>query len=192
MRRALVGASRARLHAARVSAFPLRSIALAAVVLGGAAPFVSGCGEKPARQESLGFEFDSAPDSAKLVSGRPLLREFEPYRGDDGRLRVRGRFALPDGARLQISVRRSDDGREVGREQVRLLDQRFDSTPIPPIGPVLPEGAYRFVLSTEFNAIWQPANVLSATRNGLDLTGPGMRRGAHGEALYRMTLEQHL
>ncbi|MEO5619156.1 MAG: hypothetical protein ABIS67_15405 [Candidatus Eisenbacteria bacterium] len=154
---------------------------------------MSGCGgQKSAEQETLGFEFDSAPDSAALASGRPLLSEFEPYRASNGMLRVRGRFALPDGARLQISVKRRADGREVGREQVLLIAGGFDSPPIPSMGGRLPEDTYAFEISTQFNRVWQPENVLSATRSGLSLSGPGMRRGAHGEAIYRMTIEERL
>ena len=152
-----------------------------------------GCGgQKASEQETLGFEFDSAPDSAKLVKGPPLLSDFEPYRASNGMLRVRGRFALPDGARLQISVKRKTDGHEVGRQQVLLVAGGFDTPPIPSMGEKLPEDDYAFEISTQFNRVWQPENVLAATRSGLSLTGPGMRRGAQGEAIYRLTIVERL
>lgn len=158
-----------------------------------AALAIAGCGEKPAHNaDSLGFQFDPAPDSAAIARGEPLLREFEPYRASDGALRVRGRFALPDGARLEISVRRDSDGREMAREQVLLISGGFDTPPMPSQGGTLPEDRYRFEIRTEFNRVWQPENVIDATRSGLSLTGPGMGRGAHGEAIYRMTVEKTL
>jgi len=158
-----------------------------------AALAIPGCGEKPANDpESLGFQFDPAPDSAALARGEPLLREFEPYRASDGAMRVRGRFALPDGARLEISVRRDSDGAELAREQVLLISGAFDTPPMPSQGGTLPEDQYRFEIRTEFNRVWQPQNVIDATRSGLSLTGPGMGRGAHGEAIYRMTVEKRL
>ena len=193
MRRAQVSASRARACAARYRAKSLGRFALATAFLLPTAFGISGCGgQKASEQETLGFEFDSAPDSAKLVKGRPLLSDFEPYRASNGMLRVRGRFALPDGAKLQISVRRRADGREVGREQVRIVAGGFDTPPFPSMGEKLPEDDYAFEISTQFNRVWQPENVLAATRSGLSLSGPGMRRGAQGEAIYRLTIEEHL
>ncbi len=194
MRRAPVAALRACVRAARVRAACPRRVALAAAALLAAALGAGGCGgEKPAEQAGLGFQFDDAtPDSAALAKGRPLLREFEPYRASNGALRVRGRFDLPDGARLQVSVRRRADGRELAREQVVLISGAFDSPPIPGSGDPLPEDDYLFELRTEFNRVWQPDNVLDATRSGLALTGPGVGRGAQGEAIYRMTIEWRL
>ena len=121
-----------------------------------------------------------------------MLSEFEPYRASNGMLRVRGRFDLPDGALLQYSVKRRADGREVAREQVLLVAGGFDSPPMPSMGAKLPEDAYAFELSTEFNRVWQPEHVLTATRSGLALSGPGMGRGAHGEAIYRLSVEKRL
>lgn len=193
MRRAQVSAPRARACAARARAHSLHFVALAAAALLPAVLAISGCGgQKAAEQETLGFEFDSSPDSAAIAQGRPLLTDFEPYRASDGRMRVRGRFDLPDGARLQISVKRRADGREVAREQVLLVAGAFDSPPINSMGSVLPEDDYSFELSTEFNRVWQPENVLAATRSGLALSGPGMARGGHGEAIYRLTIEKRL
>jgi len=193
MRRARVGAARARAGVACARAFSRFPLAIAAALLALAPVTSSGCGgEKPAEQEPLGFEFDAAPDSAAIARGRPLLTDFEPYRASNGALRVRGRFALPDGARLQISVRRAADDRELAREQVLLAGGGFDTPPLPSLGEALPEGDYRFELRTEFNRVWQPENVLAATRSGLALSGPGMGRGPLGEAIYRMTIEKRL
>lgn len=178
--------TRARSNARRVCA-------LAAVLLA-AALALAGCGRKQEKVAPLGFQFDStAVDTVALARGQGLLSDFEPYRASDGALRVRGRFALPDGARLQVSIRRRADGREVGREQVLIRGGGFDTPPfLAPDRRPLATDDYQFELSTQFNGVWQPDKVLAATRSGLDLTGPGMRRGSMGEAIYRLTLERHL
>ena len=159
-----------------------------------AALALGGCGgHKADTPQDLGFQFDStAVDTAALVRGTPLLSRFEPYRASNGALRVRGRFALPDGARLQISLRRRADGREIGREQVLVVAGAFDTPPFLDHGKAFPEDDYQFEFSTQFNRVWQPENVLAATRSGLSLSGPGMRRGRLGEAIYRLTMEQRL
>ncbi len=182
----------ARVHS-RVRGFlaPRRFAAVASLSAGLA---LAGCGGKKHEEPStLGFEFDTtATDTAKLTHGQALLSHFEPYRASNGAIRVRGRFALPDGARLQVSLRRAD-GTEIGREQVLLQGGGFDTPPfLAPGGRAFPAGRYEFEISTQFNAVWQPENVLVATRSGLDLTGPGMRRGNNGEAIYRITMEQSL
>ena len=157
-----------------------------------AALAVAGCAKKESDQAPpLGFEFDSTTtDTAKLAQGSPLLSGFEPYRATNGAIRARGRMELPDGARIQVSLRRAD-GRELGREQVVLIARGFETPPfLDPGGHPFPPDVYQFEVSTQFNSVWQPPNVLRATRDGLALTGPGMRRGHLGEAIYRMTLEK--
>ncbi len=194
MGRAPVRASRARLRVRCAFVRSPRLASLAALASLSAGLALAGCGgKKNAGPQSLGFEFDSTTtDTAKLAQGKPLLSDFEPYRASTGAIRVRGKFALPDGARLQVSVRRAD-GREVGREQVLLRGGGFDTPPF--LGPdqhPLPPATYQFEISTQFNSVWQPANVLEATRSGLTLTGPGVRRGRLGEAEYRITMEKAL
>jgi len=178
MRRATAGASRALIGAAR-------GVAAAFLVL---AP--AGCGKaKPAEHETI--EFESMPDSATLTQGKSLLTSFEPYRASDGALRARGRLDLPDGTRLQLSVKRGD-GIELGRVQLNLLGGGFDTPPIFDQGRVPPTDRYHFDLSVQFNRVWQPEQVLSATGNGLELRGPGMHRGNHGEAIFSTSLERRL
>ena len=178
MRRATVGASRALLGAARGMAATLLVLSPA------------GCGKaKPAEHETL--EIESAPDSATLTQGKSILTSFEPYRASDGALRARGKLALPDGTRLQLSVKRHD-GVEIGRVQLDLRGGGFDTPPIFDQGRVPPTASYRFELSVQFNHVWQPDNVLAETGNGLTLRGPGVHRGNHGEAIFESTLERRL
>jgi len=194
MRRAPVRALRARLRVRCAFVRSQHFASLAAVASLSAGIALAGCGgKKESGPQSLGFEFDStAVDTAKLAEGKPLLTDFEPYRASTGAIRARGKFALPDGARIQVSVRDAG-GREVGREQVILQGGGFDTPPF--FGPgrrVLPQGTYGFEISTQFNSVWQPENVLHATRSGLALSGPGMRRGRLGEAEYRLTMAKSL
>ena len=191
MGRAPVRAARVR---SRVRGFLApRAFSFAAVASVSAGLALAGCGKKHEEPPPLGFEFDTtATDTTKLTHGQALLSEFQPYRASNGAIRVRGKFALPDGARLQVSLRRAD-GKEIGREQVLLKGGGFDTPPfLAPGGRAFPAARYQFELSTQFNSVWQPENVLAGTRNGLDLTGPGMRRGNNGEAIYRITMEQSL
>ena len=194
MRRAHASAPRTHARAARVRASSHCRPTLAAGAALCAALALCGCGKhKAGAPQELGFEFDStATDTLALARGPALLTGFEPYRASNGAVRVRGRFALPDGARLQISLRRRADGREIGREQVFLVAGAFDTPPFLDHGKAFPEDDYQFELSTQFNRVWQHENVLTATRSGLALSGPGMRRGAQGEAIYRLTLQRRL
>jgi len=195
MGRAPVRAIRARFGVPRALVHSPRFAALAAVASLSAGLALAGCGGKKSEETTppLGFEFDTtATDTATLARGEALLREFDPYRASNGAIRLRGKFGLPDGARLQVSLRRAD-GREIGREQVILQGGGFDTPPfLAPGGKAFPPARYQFELSTQFNGVWQPQNVLDATRSGLDLRGPGMRRGMQGEAIYRLTMEKSL
>jgi hypothetical protein len=171
----------------------LRHRVLAAAVSALAAAPLAGCGKQASDEhEALGFEFDSTADSASLARGRAILTEFEPYRASDGAMRARGRLEMPDGTRIQVSVRRRSDGREVGRTQVALqAGGHFDTPPLR--GPATaPTDDYRFEISVQFNRIWQPEQVLARTRSGLELSGPGMKRGAHGEAIFSLTTDARL
>jgi hypothetical protein len=191
MGRAPLRASRARPRAACARESSSRLAALAAAASLSATLVLAGCGKKEDEAPPpLGFEFDTtAADTARLATGDALLTEFEPYRASNGALRARGRFALPDGARIQVSVRR--DGAEIGREQVLLRAGGFDTPPFA-LGKQFPVDDYEFEISTQFNSVWQPAHVLAATRSGLALRGPGIRRGMQGEAVYRITMEKRL
>src|SRR5690349_22945308 len=126
MGRAPVRAARVR---SRVRGFFARSPRTASFAVGAAlcaGLALAGCGGKK-REEAppLGFEFDTtATDTTKLTQGKALLSDFQPYRASNGAIRVRGKFALPDGARLQVSLRRAD-GKEIGREQVLLKGGGF-------------------------------------------------------------------
>lgn len=194
MGRAPVRAARVRSRVRGLLARSSRCSSFAAIASLSAGLALSGCGgKKHDEPPPLGFEFDTtATDTTKLTQGKALLSDFQPYRASNGAIRVRGKFALPDGARLQVSLRRAD-GAEIGREQVLLKGGGFDTPPfLAPGGRAFPSGRYAFEISTQFNAVWQPENVLAVTRSGLDLTGPGIRRGNNGEAIYRITMEQSL
>src|SRR5262245_55372451 len=106
---------RAPVRAARVrsrvrGSFAPRAFSFAAVASLSAGLALAGCGgKKNDEPPALGFEFDTtATDTTKLTHGRALLSDFEPYRSSNGAIRVRGKFALPDGARLQVSLRMAD------------------------------------------------------------------------------------
>lgn len=153
---------------------------------------ISGCGSKgkPATSDSLSFE--SLPDSTAIASGVPLLSQFEPYRASDGSLRLRGRLNLPDSARIQITLKHPGENQPLIVTQTLVLAGGFDTAPVYVHGGNPPADNYVFEISSQFNRVWQPQQVLAATHNGLDLRGPGMRRGDHGEAVFRITLEKHL
>ena len=178
---------------APASAFP-RSARLAATLALAVAPLAAvGCGSRrgsPASDQSLTFE--TLPDTGALSQGRPLLSEFEPYRASDGALRVRGRLDLPDSTQVQIEVRRASTGEHLDLVQVSVVQGAFDSPPIFASGHAPPPDVYSFEFVSQFNPTWQSRQVLDATRYGLDLRGPGMRRGLHGEAVFRITLEKRL
>jgi hypothetical protein len=184
-------------RACRVSAcaasLPRRARAAAALALAVAPLTLAGCGSRGGRHATdEGLSFETLPDTGVLVQGRPLLTEFEPYRASDGALRVRGRLDLPESTQVQIEVRRRSTGQQLNLVQVSVVKGAFDSPPIFAAGKAPPPDVYSFAVTSQFNTTWQSRDVLEATRYGLDLRGPGMRRGPHGEAVFRIVLEKRL
>lgn len=157
------------------------SLALLAVL----ALAVTGCGgNRPPNDQPLSFE--ELTDTTGLSKGVDLVRDFEPYRLGGGALRIRGRVNLPDDTRLQVSILRPPGDRVVLRCQVVVQDGRFDSSPLVSSAGPLPVADYRFEVLAHFNDAWQPPHVLRDTDQGRTLRGPGMTRGIHGEAVFRL------
>src|SRR6185503_4207627 len=148
-------------------------LALAVVVL------AAGCGKRERKSSELQFELQS--DTAGLSEGKPLLTRIEPYRMDNGALRVRGQVGFPDGVRLQISIFRKGTKDMVGRVQVVIENHRFDTPPILSDGRPLPHGGYRFEYLSLFNEAWQGEEVMRRTREGQGLRGPGITRDRLGD-----------
>ncbi len=99
-------------------------------IVGAAALLVllAGCGGEPKRSSELSFERMS--DTSGLTQGAPLLAAFEPYRMDNGAMRVRGKLAFPDGTRLQVAVKRPGESVTVQMVQVTVEGGQFDSPPM--------------------------------------------------------------
>ena len=107
-------------------------------------------------------------------------------------MRVRGAVDFPDGTRLQVSVGRAADEREVARLQVSIENRAFETPPFMGERGPLPEDRYRFTLLAHFNDTWQPASVMSATAGGMRLRGPGIMRTAMGQASFFLREERRL
>ena len=166
----------------------MRPLAVFALVL---ALVAAGCGgAKAPREQTLRLE--ELGDTTALTRGRALIRTFEPYRVDNGVMRVRGQVDFPDDTRLQVSIHERAGGRMVQRFQVVVRNRKFDSPPlIGPRGP-LPVADYRFEVLAHFNEAWQTPEVLRATDDGHTLRGPGITRGRQGEAVFLLVEEAHL
>jgi hypothetical protein len=152
---------------------------------------LAGCEPKPRGDSDLSFE--RMPDStAELARGEPVLRAFEPYRMDNGALRVRGRVDLPDGTRLQVAVRRPGERTTVQMVQVFVQGGQFDSPPmIGDRGP-LPVERYQFEVLAHFTPEWQTPQVLRATGDGRALRGPGITRTRQGAATFQRVEEARI
>jgi hypothetical protein len=151
---------------------------------------LAGCGGGDRDASSL--EFIEIGDSAETGRGRPLLTGLEPYRMENGAVRVRGRIDMPDRTRLQVSIERSDTREIVGRVQVRIVDRAFDTPPIlGPSGP-LPKGRYRVEAYTLFNPVWQEPDVMRKTDDGRRIKGVGMTLDQAGDPGYRVVVERDL
>jgi hypothetical protein len=160
-------------------------LALAALV-----PF-AGCGRRH-EQPASELELEPEGDTAGLTRGKPLIERIEPYRLENGVLRVRGEVGFPDGTRLQISMYRKDTNEMLARVWVIVANHRFDSPPIiGPNGP-LPHGGYRFEYLTLFNQAWQPSQVMRSTDQGRSLRGPGIGRDPVGGPTFYLVEERTL
>lgn len=152
---------------------------------------LAGCGSRhPDEQSELHFEMQA--DTVRLSEGPRVLDGVESAREAGGALRMRGRVALPDGSRIQISVFRHGEDQLLARVQVTTESHRFESTPIAgPRGP-LPRDAYRIEYLALFNAAWQTPEVMRATDDGRALRGPGITRDRIGGAAFYLIEERTL
>lgn len=151
---------------------------------------LAGCGGEPRRSSELSFE--RLGDTTGLSRGAPLLAGFEPYRMDNGALRVRGKLAFPDGTRLQVAVKRPGENVTVQMVQVNVEDGQFDSPPMLGERGPLPKERYTFELTALFTPEWQSPQVLRATDDGRALKGPGIGRTKQGVASFRLIEERTL
>ena len=153
---------------------------LLACLLACAVAGCGGCGGKRAADTALTFE--NLPDTAGLSAGRPVLESFDAYRMDNGALRVHGKIELPDGARVQVAVKRPNENVSVAMVQMTVQDRQFDSPPIVGEAGPLPVENYRFEIVAQFTSDWQTPAVMRATGNGHALHGPGITRSRMGDA----------
>ncbi len=147
---------------------------------------LAGCGNRETAATGGGGEPQEREtgDTTGLSAGASLIAEVEPYRVDKGALRVRGRFEVPDGTRMQISIYDEQSNEMLSRSQMTVLNRRFDSPPVVgPAGPI-PRGKYRVEFLAHFNPAWQPEPVLLATDHGRRLRGVGMTRDQQGGAVF--------
>jgi len=158
---------------------PLVPRGLAAVLLPIAIALV-GC-ERKAPEPELTFE--SSADTSGLSQGADVMASFEPYRMDNGAVRVRGRMRLPDSSKVEIRIERPDRPVAVAMAHAEVLGGQFDSPPMLGDGGPLPHGEYRYHVRVIFDDAWQPVRVLRETANGTSLRGPGMTRARDGRAM---------
>lgn len=158
---------------------PLVPRGLAAVLL--VLPLgLAGCQRKAPEPE---LTFESSTDTTGLSQGADVMASFEPYRMDNGAVRVRGRMRLPDSTKVEIRIERPDRPIAVAMAHADVLGGQFDSPPMLGDGGPLPHGEYRYHVRVIFDDAWQPARVLRETANGTTLRGPGMTRARNGGAM---------
>lgn len=151
----------------------------------------TGCGSRDT-QETEPLSFHELADTSGLGAGEPLLTRVESDRMENGALRVRGTWDVPDGTRLQVSVYDSSRNEMLGRWQMTVTNRRFESPPMLGKQGPLPEGRLRIEYRADFNEAWQPAEVLEATDDGRRLRGPGMTRDAQGGGVFYLVEERRL
>jgi hypothetical protein len=154
---------------------------------------VAGCGESKPPQE-LSFERldDATEDTSGLSRGAPLVAKLEPYRVDQGAVRVRGSADLPDSTRLEITLYRRGTRDPVARCHVSVLDRGFDSPPLRGSEGALPSGEYTIEVLAHFSDTMQPPSVLATTDGGRRLRGPGMTRGRFGIPAFQIVEDHRL
>ena len=149
-------------------------------------------GDKQASTE-LAFEsLESLPDTTGLSEGAPIVQEFEPYRMDNGAVRVKGRVRVPDGTLLQIAIKEPGGVVSVAMAHVRVRGQWFDTPPLLGESGPLPKGEYRFELLSHFTPEWQGEEGGGALRAGTALRGPGITRAKNGAAALYLVKEGRL
>jgi hypothetical protein len=156
------------------------------LLMAACAAAIAGCArresQEPAAEEPLTIE--QMRDTTGLSEGRALMRSFEPYRMDNGVIRVRGRLAFPDGTVGQLSIFPAGSKDMITRVQFVVENGRFDTPPIIGGSGPLPRGRYHFTVVSYFDSSMQPPEVLEETRDGRILRGPGITRSIHGGAAF--------
>jgi hypothetical protein len=157
---------------------------------------VPGCGrrQESAHDQPLTMEeLDQRRDTTGLSHGDAIVRQFEPYRMENGAMRVRGDLRLPAGTVLQIAVYRPGEQYPFARVQSNVGDGgHFDTAPILRGSGPAPAGTYHFTLTVYFDASAQPPSVLHATDNGRRLRGPGITRDLQGGAAFTYAEDHRL
>lgn len=147
---------------------------------------VTGCERKTPEPE---LTFESSRDATDPSQGEDILASFEPYRMDNGAVRVRGRMRLPDSTRVEIRIERPDRPIAVAMAHTEVLGGRFDSPPMLGESGPLPHGTYHYRVRVIFDEAWQPLRVLRETTSGTALRGPGMTRTREGGAMLALDRE---
>jgi hypothetical protein len=163
------------------------------VLLAACAVLIGGCARRETeteREEPLTIE--QMRDTTGLSKGGPLIRSFQPYRMDNGVIRVRGKLRFPDGTVGQLSIFPAGRSDMITRVQFVVQDERFDTPPIIGERGPLPRGRYHFALVSYFDTAMQPPEVMEETNDGRDLRGPGMTRGIHGVAAFTYAEDHEL
>lgn len=147
---------------------------------------IAGCGrEQQPRQPRENVltleELQKERDTTGLSHGDALMRKFEPYRMENGALRVRGELGFPDQTVFQIAIYRPGGRYPLTRVQSVVRRGQFDTPPIiDATGNPFAPGTYRFELSVFFEPSLQPRSVMRSTDDGRDLRGPGITRDRNG------------
>jgi hypothetical protein len=138
-------------------------------------------------------ELEKERDTTGLSHGGTLMRKFEPYRMENGALRVRGELGFPDQTVLQIAISRPGERYALTRVQSVVNRGRFDTAPIIDAkGSPFAPGAYRFELTVFFESSLQPRSVMRSTNDGRDLRGPGITRDRNGIPAFSYTEDRRL
>jgi len=157
---------------------------------------VAGCGRRheAAHDQPLTMEeLDHRRDTTGLSQGETIVRRFEPYRMENGAMRVRGELRLPVGTVLQIAVFRPGEKWPFARVQSDVREGgHFDTAPILGGRGPAPAGNYHFTLTVYFDASAQPPSVLRATDDGRRLRGPGITRDLQGGAAFSYAEDHRL
>ena len=160
---------------------------------------MTGCGGEPEKKREkapdrvLTFEeLEKERDTTGLSHGSAIVRRFEPYRMENGVMRVRGELGLPDGTVLQIAIFRPGERYPFTKVQSEVVRGRFDTAPIIGSTGPLPKGTYHFDLTVFFDASLQPPAVMRKTGDGRDLRGPGVTRDRNGIPAFSYAEDRHL
>ena len=164
-----------------------RACLLATIVI----VLAAGCGRREERPAPA-LTFERQDDTTGLSNGKSLLNTIEPYRAQNGALRVRGDVDFPDGTRVQISLYRRGTQEMMSCVQVIVDHHRFETPPIIGAGGPLPHGDYRFEYLSLFNPAWQTPEVMRRTEDGRTLRGPGVTRDRIGAAAFYLVEERTL